>query len=92
MANQLIYQLFGIHYKHYYNFDFANFLFIFPKDLYKLGNFIINVFGKKIEKSLTSIIDDKAAIYDEQIDKFYNETHIGGFTYRHFERETGISR
>ena len=46
-------------------------------------------FGKKIEKSLSSIIDDKATIYDEQIDKFYNETHIGGFTYRHFEKETG---
>jgi len=42
-------------------------------------------FGKKIEKSLSSIIDDKATIYDEQIDKFYNETHVGGFTHRHFD-------
>jgi len=42
-------------------------------------------FGKKIEKSLSSIIDDKATIYDEQIDKFYNETHIGGFTHRYFD-------
>ena len=42
-------------------------------------------FGKKVEKSLSKIIDDKATIYDEQIDKFYNETHIGGFTHRHFD-------
>ena len=33
-------------------------------------------FGKKVEKSLSKIIDDKATIYDQQIDKFYNETHI----------------
>jgi len=42
-------------------------------------------FGKKVEKSLSKIIDDKATIYDEKIDKFYNETHIGGFTHRHFD-------
>ena len=42
-------------------------------------------FGKKVEKSLSKIIDDKATIYDQQIDKFYNETHIGGFTHRHFD-------
>jgi hypothetical protein len=42
-------------------------------------------FGKKIEKSFTKIIDDKPTIYDDKIDKFYNETHIGGFTHRHFD-------
>ena len=42
-------------------------------------------FGKKIEKSISKIFDDKTTIYDEQIDKFYNETHIGGFTHRHFD-------
>ena len=42
-------------------------------------------FGKKVEKSLSKIIDDKATIYDDKIDNFYNETHIGGFTHRHFD-------
>ena len=42
-------------------------------------------FGKKVEKSLSKIIDDKPTIYDEKIDQFYNETHIGGFTHRHFD-------
>ncbi len=42
-------------------------------------------FGKKVEKSLSNIFDDKTTIYDEQIDKFYNETHVGGFTHRHFD-------
>ena len=39
----------------------------------------------RLEKSLSKIIDDKATVYDQQIDKFYNETHIGGFTHRHFD-------
>ena len=42
-------------------------------------------FGKKIEKSISNIIDDKATVYDDRIDKFYNETFIGGFTHRHFD-------
>ena len=42
-------------------------------------------FGKKVEKSFSNIIDDKATIYDDKIDQFYNETHIGGFTHRHFD-------
>ena len=42
-------------------------------------------FGKKVEKSLSNIFDNKTTIYDEQIDKFYNETHVGGFTHRHFD-------
>ena len=42
-------------------------------------------FGKKIEKSLSNIIDDKATIYDDKIDQFYNDTGIGGFTHRHFD-------
>ena len=42
-------------------------------------------FGKKVEKSLSKIIDDKATVYDAKIDKFYNDTHIGGFTHRHFD-------
>jgi len=42
-------------------------------------------FGKKIEKSLSNIIDDTPTIYDVKIDKFYNDTHIGGGTHRHFD-------
>jgi len=42
-------------------------------------------FGKKVEKSLANIIDDKPTPYDSKIDQFYNETHIGGFTHRHFD-------
>ena len=42
-------------------------------------------FGKKVEKSLSKIIDDKATVYDSKIDKFYNDTHIGGFAHRHFD-------
>ncbi len=42
-------------------------------------------FGKKVEKSLSNIIDDEATIYDAKIDEFYNATHIGGFTHRHFD-------
>ena len=30
-------------------------------------------FGKKVEKSLSNIIDDKATIYDAKIDEFYND-------------------
>jgi len=39
-------------------------------------------FGKKIEKSLSNIIDDKATIYDDKIDQFYNDTGIGVLTYQ----------
>ncbi|MBT4062549.1 MAG: hypothetical protein HON33_01640 [Flavobacteriaceae bacterium] len=42
-------------------------------------------FGKKVEKFLANIIDDKATIYDVKIDEFYNKTHIGGGTHRHFD-------
>ena len=42
-------------------------------------------FGKQVEKSISNIIDDKATIYDNKIDKFYNDTHIGGGTHRHFD-------
>ena len=42
-------------------------------------------YGKKVEKVFSKIVDDKPTIYDEKIDKFYNETHIGGFTHRHFD-------
>ena len=42
-------------------------------------------FGKKIEKSFSNIIDDKATVYDAKFDQFYNQTHIGGYTHRHFD-------
>ena len=42
-------------------------------------------FWKKIEKSFSNIIDDKATVYDAKIDQFYNQTHIGGYTHRHFD-------
>lgn len=42
-------------------------------------------FGKKVEKSISNIVDDKPTVYDSRIDQFYNETHIGGFTHRHFD-------
>ena len=42
-------------------------------------------FGKKIEKSFSNIIDNKATVYDAKIDQFYNQTHIGGYTHRHFD-------
>lgn len=42
-------------------------------------------FGKKVEKSISNIVDDKPTVYDQKIDQFYNETHIGGFTHRHFD-------
>ena len=50
-----------------------------------IAGFFSVPFGKKVEKSLSKIIDDKATIYDSKIDKYYNETHIGGFTHRHFD-------
>jgi hypothetical protein len=42
-------------------------------------------YGKKIEKLFANIIDEKATIYDDKIDQFYNSTHIGGYTHRHFD-------
>ena len=42
-------------------------------------------FGKKVEKALANIIDETPTVYDQKIDQFYNETHIGGFTHRHFD-------
>ena len=38
-------------------------------------------FGRKVEKSLGGIIDDKATVYDAKIDQFYNTTHIDFFDY-----------
>ena len=42
-------------------------------------------FGKKVEKALANIVDETPTVYDQKIDQFYNETHIGGFTHRHFD-------
>ena len=67
-------------------------MFFFLKRLRQAAVGIAGLFSpvrKKIEKSFTKIIDDKPAIYDDKIDKFYNETHIGGFTHRHFDGSHG---
>ena len=42
-------------------------------------------FGKKVEKYLSNIVDETPTIYDKKIDEFYNATHIGGYTHRHFD-------
>lgn len=42
--------------------------------------------GKRIEKSLSNIIDDKATVYDDKIDQIYNTTHIGGPNHRLFDQ------
>lgn len=43
-------------------------------------------FGKKIEKAVSTIIDDTSpTAYDAKIDEIYNQTHIGGGNHRLFD-------
>tara|TARA_Y100001958_G_C21133401_1_gene474093 strand:+ start:110 stop:991 length:882 start_codon:yes stop_codon:yes gene_type:complete len=42
-------------------------------------------FGKKLEKSVGYVIDEKATVYDDYVDRIYNATHIGGPNHRLFD-------
>ena len=43
-------------------------------------------YGKQLEKFFSKIIDETPSVYDKAIDKFYNETHIGGHLHRLFDK------
>ena len=43
-------------------------------------------YGKQLEKFFSNIIDETPTVYGKTIDKFYNETHIGGALHRLFDR------
>ena len=43
-------------------------------------------YGKQLEKFFSNIINETPTVYGKTIDKFYNETHIGGALHRLFDR------
>lgn len=43
-------------------------------------------YGKQLERFFSNIIEETPTVYGKTIDKFYNETHIGGALHRLFDR------
>ena len=43
-------------------------------------------YGKQLEKFFSNIINETPTVYGKTIDKFYNETHIGGALHRLFDQ------
>jgi len=43
-------------------------------------------YGKQLERFFSKIIEETPTVYGKTIDKFYNETHIGGALHRLFDR------
>ncbi len=43
-------------------------------------------YGKQLERFFSNIINETPTVYGKTIDKFYNETHIGGALHRLFDR------
>ena len=50
-----------------------------------LSGFLAVPYGKQLEKFFSKIIDETPSVYDEAIDKFYNDTGIASYLHRMFD-------